>query len=478
MTILNFETRHFIDGEWLADSAQSFPILNPATGAPITAVGGASRETVDRAVEAATFALPTWRRTTPKERSDVLLALAELAGANVDELAALDSLNVGKPLSNAVEEIHAAVDVLRFIAGTVRSSAGADSGEYLRNRTSLVRREPIGVVGLILPWNCPFLELSWKLSPALAAGNTVVLKPSEMTPLSALKFAELSRDVLPRGVLNVVNGAGDTGAALVAHPGVGAVSLTGDVGTGRKVAAAAAQTLKRVHLELGGKAPVLVFDDADVDKTATTLAEFGFVNSGQDCTAPCRLLVHTNVYDRFVEVYLARVGKLRVGDPSTDTVDLGPVVSEHQRGRVTGFIDRARESGADVRVQLPVPAQGFFISPTVVLDPAQDSEIVQNEVFGPVVTIQRANDEAHMLSMANDTRYGLASSVWTEDLRRAHRVAQDLEFGTVWVNEHFALPSETPFGGFGDSGYGKELSAHSIDEYSRFKHIMINTSVD
>jgi 1-pyrroline dehydrogenase len=478
VTVLTLQTRHLINGEWIEDSATAHPVVDPSTGDIIAEVGVATAATVDSAVDAAREAFRRWRHTTPKERSEILLVLADLIDANADELARIDSLNVGKPLPNALEEVATSSDVLRYFGGAVRALSGTDSAEYLRDRTSTVRREPIGVVGLITPWNFPLLELSWKVGPALAAGNTVVLKPSEVTPLSAIRFAELAREVLPAGVLNIVLGAGQTGAALVNHPHVRAVSLTGDVGTGRKVAEAAAQSLTRVHLELGGKAPVLVFDDVDVAKTAVTLASFGFVNSGQDCTAPCRVIVHSTVYDRFVEAYLERAAKLEVGSPQSESVEVGPVVSERQYQRVLGFIDRAREAGADVRVLGEVPEKGFFISPTVILDPAQDSEIVQNEVFGPVVTIQRADDDAQMMTMANDTRYGLASSVWTGDLRRAHRATRELEFGTIWVNEHFALPSEMPFGGFGDSGYGKELSTHSIDDYSRFKHVLINISDD
>ncbi|WP_172653023.1 aminobutyraldehyde dehydrogenase [Rhodococcus opacus] len=478
MTTVSYETRHLINGEWINDAAKTIPVINPSTGETLADVGVASSDTVAHAVTAAHAAFHQWRHTTPKERSEILLALADLVDDNADEFARIESLNVGKPLANAREEIPVCSDVLRYFAGALRALPGHDSTEYIRERTSTVRREPIGVVGLITPWNYPLLEACWKIGPSLAAGNTLIIKPSEVTPLSTIRFADLAREHLPAGVLNVILGAGETGSALIEDSRVKLVSLTGDVGTGKKVAATAAGSLTRVHLELGGKAPVLVCDDVDVKQTARTLAASGFVNSGQDCTAPCRIIVHRNVYDEFVQAYLERAAVTTIGAPLDESVELGPVVSARQYERVRGFIDRARDARADVRVLGEVPRSGFYIAPTVVLDPAQDSEVVQNEVFGPVVTIQRADDDAHMVAMANDTRYGLASSIWTTDLKKSIRATRELEFGTVWVNEHFPTPSEMPFGGFGDSGYGKELSTHAIDGYSRFKHVMINTSDD
>jgi 1-pyrroline dehydrogenase len=475
MTTVSYETRHFINGEWVEDATSLVPVVDPATGATVTEIGFAGPATVDRAVEAAARAFPQWRDITAQQRARTLWALADLIDDHAEELARLESLDVGKPLAYAREEIPACSDPLRYYAGALRAMPGHDAAEYLPGRTSTVRREPIGVVGLITPWNYPLLEACWKIGPALAAGNTAVLKPSEVTPLTTLRLAELAREVLPPGVLNVVLGAAETGTAIVSHPRVRMVSLTGDVDTGRKVAAVAAETLTRVHLELGGKAPVLVFDDVDIAATARDLAAAGLVNSGQDCTAACRIIVHDRAYGDFVDAYLQAVGAIKPGDPSDEATELGPLVSQRQQQRVHGFVTRARQAGADVRELGPIPDRGFYAAPTVVLDAAQDSEIVQTEVFGPVVTVQRASDDARMLAMANDTRYGLSASVWTSDLKRAAHATRELQFGTVWVNEHLLTVAEMPFGGFKDSGYGKELSTHAIDDYSQFKHVMINT---
>jgi betaine-aldehyde dehydrogenase len=453
----------------------TFEVTNPATGASIEVFRCADAAEVNRHIEAGASAFPAWSRTTPAERASLLLRLAAVIEAHTDELAALESANVGKPLAAAAEEVAGAVDTLQFMAGVARTSQVEAMGEYVPGSTSMVRREPLGVVALITPWNFPLMEAAWKIGPALATGNTVVLKPSELTPLTTLRLGELAKDILPAGVLNIVLGAGDTGRALVDHPDVRLVSVTGAVATGKAVAASAAGTLKRVHLELGGKAPVLVFADVEnVTAAAEELVQAAFANAGQDCCAACRIIVEDSVYDEFVGAYCRAAAELSVGDPTDPETEMGPVISARQRDRVRGFVDRARDAGA----QVPVgghcgDGRGFFYPPTVITDADQAAEIIQSEVFGPVATIQRATGDDTMLAMANDVPYGLAASVWTSDLRRAMRFSRDLQFGTVWVNQHFGTATEMPFGGFGESGYGKELSAHALDEYTQLKHIMI-----
>ncbi|MEV0225717.1 aminobutyraldehyde dehydrogenase [Streptomyces sp. NPDC050704] len=450
---------------------------NPATGEPLGAYRNATPDEVAAAVEKATAAFGTWGRTTPAERAALLLTLADRLEAAGEDFARAESVNVGKPLILAREEIAYDADVLRFMAGAARVSHAAAAGEYVGGSTSMTRRGPLGVVGLITPWNYPLMEAMWKLAPALAAGNTVVLKPSELTPLSTILFAQLAQEVLPDGVLNLVLGDGTAGAALVEHAAVRLVSLTGDVSTGKKVAAAAAATLKRVHLELGGKAPALVFADAPLDAVAAELAGTGFLNAGQDCTAPCRVIVEDGAYDAFVEAYCKAVADLRCGDPEDASSHFGPVISQRQLERVEGFVERALAAGAAVRSGGGrIDRPGWFHEATVITGVRQDDEIVQREVFGPVVTIQRAGSDDEMLEMANGVDYGLAASVWTTDVDRSLRFTRDLTFGTVWLNQHLVLANEMPFGGFGQSGYGKELSAHAIDEYSQVKHVMLKAA--
>ncbi|GAA1817885.1 aldehyde dehydrogenase family protein [Agromyces neolithicus] len=465
--------RHLIAGESVAGSGE-YAVVDPSTGAQIAVQPVATSAEVDAAVAAAKGAFVSWRRTTAAERSGYLLSLADAIDASAEEFSALESLDVGKPISTARAELPGISDTLRYYAGAARVPHGTSSGSYASGMHSRVEREPVGVVGLITPWNYPLLEAVWKIAPALAAGNTLVLKPSELTPLTTVRLFELASGILPTGVVNVVLGDASTGRELVAHTEVSMISITGDVGTGKAVAASAAQTLKRVHLELGGKAPVLVLPDTDLSTTVEFLVSAGLVNSGQDCTAACRVIVHDAIYDEFVDRYVAAAAAVVPGIGLDEATTMGPLVSERQRERVLGFIDRARSAGAQVAVGGDAPSQpGSFVNPTVILGAEQGSEIIQSEVFGPVTTIQRGASEAAMVEWANDTRYGLSAGVWTDDLNASQRVTRALNFGTVWINTHLWTFPETPFGGFDGSGYGKELSPMSIDDYSRFKHVLL-----
>jgi betaine-aldehyde dehydrogenase/aminobutyraldehyde dehydrogenase len=451
-------------------------VRSPASGETIAAVPRGTTSDVEQAVAAAVRALPGWRATPAGERAELLFTVAEALRDHRDELAELESRNAGKPLPAAREEIDLSIDNLRFFAGAARSMPGVPAaGEYVATHTSLLRREPIGVVGQITPWNYPLMMAIWKIGPALATGNVSVLKPSEQTPLTTLRMAELAQGVLPPGVLNVVTGDADpVGTGIVAHPRVRMVSLTGDVATGKDVAAAAAATLKHVHLELGGKAPVVVLDDADPDEVAAGLKVAGFLNAGQDCTAGSRVIAGPKVYDRLVEALVPSVESLVVGDPAEgDHVEMGPLISEAQRERVLGFVDRAAASGAQVLTGGNAGrGPGFFVEPTVITGVSQHDEIVQREVFGPVVTVQRATDDAEAVTLANDVVYGLAASVWTNDVRKALTIARDLEFGTVWINDHLPMASEMPAGGYKESGYGKDMGVQALEAYTQVKHVM------
>ena len=468
--------QQFIGGEWVdAASGETLAVENPADGTVIARVPASGAEDVDRAADAAAKAFGTWGQTTPQERSIALLKLADAIEARADELGRLESKNAGKPVTAAIDEIPVMVDNLRFFAGAARVMEGKAANEYMAGHTSMIRREPVGVVASIAPWNYPLMMAGWKIGPALAAGNTVILKPSTRTPLTALVLAEISAGILPPGVLNVITGTGSTiGDPLVGHPKVGMVSVTGDTATGKHIARVAAEKVKRLHLELGGKAPVIVFDDADLDAVAEAIKLWGFWNAGQDCTAATRIIAGPKIYDRFVAEVTSQVKTIKWGNPAEgDDIEMGSLIGKSQADKVEGMVDRAR-SGAEVVTGGVRPDRpGAYYEPTIIAGPDQRSEIVQDEVFGPVVTVQRFSDEAQAIAWANDVRFGLAASVWTTDAARGMRVAKAIQFGTVWINDHFMLVSEMPHGGFKESGYGKDQSMYAIEDYTVVKHVML-----
>ncbi len=465
---INGETRPAVDGA-------TDPVVNPATGSVIGEVASSSAADVDTAVKAAAAAFPEWSAKTPRERSEILHQVADIVEENVEELSQLECVNVGKPVSIVEFEMDQLCDNWRFFASAGRFLEGKAAGEYLEGYTSMVRRDPLGVVGSIAPWNYPLFMATWKLGPPLAVGNTVVLKPSELTPYTTLRLAELLDGVLPPGVFNVVCGRGETaGVALVEHPDVAMVSLTGSVAAGKSVAKHASDSLKRVHLELGGKAPVIVFDDADIEAVVANLRDNSFYNTGQDCTAPCRVIAGSWVHDDFVARLTDAVGSVVTGDPTDADTEMGPLVSDGQLDRVSGFVDRAVDAGAEITVGGATrDGAGYFYEPSVVVGVDQASEIVQQEVFGPVISVQSVPDEETALAWANDCDYGLAASVWTNDVGRAMRMAKGLRFGTVWVNDHIPIVSEMPHGGFKLSGYGKDMSLYAVEHYTELKHVMV-----
>ena len=468
--------KNFVNGKFVdSKSGKTTELINPATGIAFATAPNSNEADIDAALQAAAAAFPGWRDSTPSVRQKALLKIADALEANAEKLVAIESENCGKPISVTMsEEIPPMIDQIRFFAGAARNLEGKSAGEYMPGMTSFIRREPIGVCAQVTPWNYPMMMAVWKWAPAIAAGNTVVLKPSDTTPASTLFMAEIMSEFLPAGVFNVVCGERDTGRALISHKIPAMVSITGSIRAGIEVAKSAAEDVKKVHLELGGKAPVVVFADSDLAAAAETIAMTGFFNAGQDCTAATRVIVEASAYDKFVELIANEAKtKIAVGNPDEDVL-VGPVNNKNQLERVKGFIDRLPAHAKIVAGGKVLDRPGFFFAPTVVADLKQDDEIIQNEVFGPVITVQKFTDEAQAIQYANGVEYGLASSVWTKDHGRAMRLAKAFDFGCVWINCHIPLVAEMPHGGFGRSGVGKDLSSYGFEDYTRIKHVMSN----